>query len=191
MTIYTNDIPNSGESLGSTRVRIHDNFAQIFTVFNENHVDFNTIPGEGKHKFLQMPEQASAPTVATNEGGVYTKVGTNPAETNLFFRGENNGFEYQLTTVDQALNARFATITAATSGAAGTWGWTFLPGNMILNYGISNAGANPRTINFAKPYSSAADVFVIMTSSGSPQTITATTFDITVASLIRWYAIGK
>lgn len=60
---YTSNIPLSGESLGSTRDRINQNFQQIDTVLAVNHVPFNDA-GEGKHKFLQMPEQASAPTTA-------------------------------------------------------------------------------------------------------------------------------
>ncbi len=141
---YTANVPQSGQTLGFTRPIINSNFNRIFTVFQNNHVAFNE-SGEGKHKFLQMPEQSAAPTTLPDEGGLYTKVGTNPSETNLFFRAENSsggppgGYEYQLTKVISAQTALFAT-----NGAYGTppatftqtGGWTFLPGNLLLQYGF-------------------------------------------------------
>tara|TARA_R110000868_G_scaffold242990_1_gene498679 strand:- start:526 stop:1122 length:597 start_codon:yes stop_codon:yes gene_type:complete len=159
MTIYTDDIPNSGESLGSTRVRIHDNFAQIFAVFNQNHVNFNET-GEGKHKYLEMPELGTLippltpPVNPTNECVVYAEAGTDPVETNLFLKGENNGFVYVLTAVDQARSARFGTNLSIGGGSTTTNGWIFLSGNIVLNYGYTgNAfsnNTNPKL--FAKPY---------------------------------------
>lgn len=153
---YTRDIPITGDSLGGTRDRIRTNFQQIDTVLAVNHVAFNSL-GEGKHKFLQMPEQVSAPTTATNEGGFYTKVGTNPAETNLFYRGESNGFEYQLTKAISASTSSFSTISQTLSSANGFGGWTFLPGNLILQYGFFNPNTST-TVKFpisfnAIPYS--------------------------------------
>lgn len=189
MTIYTESIPNSGESLGSTRVRIHDNFSQIFTVFNQNHVDFNTIPGEGKHKFLQMPEQASAPSTATNEGGLFVEPGIDPVEANLIYRGENNGFEYALTVVDQARSAKFGTNNTIGGGSTTTHGWIFLSGNLVLNYGntgnAASAAVNPK--NFAKPYSSTP--YFVMATSGTPTAISTTGFTLSNAN-VNWIAIG-
>jgi len=136
---YTPDIPISGNSLGSTRDRIRVNFQETAAVLAINHIAFNTT-GKGKHKYLQMPEvTASAfgvPTTLANEGGVYVEVGTNPAESNLFFRGENNGFEYQLTNANQAQSATFGTFTNyAPPVLTQNGGWTFLPGGLLLQYG--------------------------------------------------------
>ena len=129
---YTPSVPNSGDSLGSTRVAINTNFQQIDAVNSINHEAFNTAD-KGKHKFLQMPEQSSAPTTAADEGGLYTKVATNPAETNLFFRGESDGKEYQLTRSDQANNLTFGDDTNYDVGPPSlNGGWTFLPGGLIL-----------------------------------------------------------
>lgn len=151
---YVTDIPVSGESLGSTRDRIRGNFQENAVVQAINHVAFNSI-GEGKHKFLQMPEQVSAPVTLSNEAAFYTKVGTNPAESNLFFRGENNGFEYQLTTADQTNIATFANNTAYATDNAG--GWTFLPGNLIMQYGTktNNPNGGDATITFPRPFKTA------------------------------------
>lgn len=134
---YSSSIPISGDTLGSTRDRIRGNFEEIAAVEDVNHVAFNTL-GKGKHKFLQMPEQVSAPVTLVNEAGFYSKMGTNPAQANLFFRGENNGAEYQLTRADQTNNATFGTDT----------GWTFLPGGLIFQYGTMTTTGNTTVVTF-------------------------------------------
>ena len=93
---YNNNVPQAGQTLGNTRQPINTNFALIDTVEAVNHVGFN-LTGAGKHKFLQMPDQASAPTTAANEGGLYVKAVTGSSE--LFYRKESNGTEIQLTGV--------------------------------------------------------------------------------------------
>lgn len=124
---YTDNIPQSGQTLGQTQANINTNFSIIRTVQKVNHEDFDNA-NEGKHKFLQMPEQGAGPTTAVNEAGFYSKPGTNPVETNLFFRAENSGFEYQLTKAVSASTASFGTST----------GWTFLPGGLLLQWGVAN-----------------------------------------------------
>ena len=158
MSSYTASIPNTGDSLGSTRVEIHDNFAQIYTVQGVNHVQYNSI-GAGKHKFLQMPEQTGTPPITLiDEIGVYAAQGTFPNEANLFVEGENSGFVYQMTRLDQALSSLFGTATQMPGySAASKYGWTFLPGGLILNYGnIANADAALTNIVYAKPFQAAA-----------------------------------
>lgn len=195
---YTADIPISGESLGSTRDRIRGNFQENAAVFAINHVAFNTL-GKGKHKFLQMPNQASAPATLANEAGFYSKVGTNPAESNLFFRGENNGFEYQLTRANQANIATFSTAT----------GWTYLPGGLIMQWG-KQAGSSANTIPvtfpimFTNPAYSVqviperaasnpgdSTLTVIVTGSVSPSGFTIG--NVGSHTMVNWYwiAIGK
>ena len=165
---YVSDIPVSGESLGSTRDRIRGNFQEIAAVEAINHIAFNAV-GKGKHKFLQMPEQAAAPAVLANEAGFYSKVGANPAETNLFFRGENNGFEYQLTRAIAASTARFGNNTAYQANHEG--GWSFLPGGLILQYGLrTNIGANSTaTVTFPVAFTTACfSVMISPVTSGNP-----------------------
>lgn len=134
---YTPDLPISGTTLGGTRDRIRGNFQEIAAVVDVNHVSFNTL-GKGKHKFLQMPNQVSAPVTLANESGFYAKQSLSPAESNLYFRGENNGTEYQLTKSDQINNATFATST----------GWTFLPGGLRLQYGTATTTGNTTVVVF-------------------------------------------
>ena len=147
---YTPNIPQTGQSLGSTRDPIRTNFQQIDAVNSINHESFDTA-NKGKHKFLQMPEQSTAPTTAADEGGLYTKVGVGPSETNLFFRGESDGKEYQLTKAIQADNAKFGTDTNYEEGPPSlNGGWTFLPGGLVLQWGLINTAASSSTfaVNF-------------------------------------------
>lgn len=140
---YSPQPPNSGGTLVGTRDTIRGNFEIIQNRFNDNHVDFND--GAGKHKFLQMPEQASAPTTAADEAGFYAKVGTNPAQANLFFRGESDGYEYQLT---KAIQAETATFGATDNG------WTMLPGGLLMQYGIVTNPGTSGTVTFPFAYPS-------------------------------------
>lgn len=80
------------DTLVSSRDQIRTNFELIQTQFEANHVN---IANDGKHKFLQMPEQATAPTTAANEGALYTKAVS--GATQLFWREEGNGQETQIT----------------------------------------------------------------------------------------------
>lgn len=146
---FTSNIPVTGDSLGGTRDRIRTNFQQIASVVTVNHVAFNSI-GEGKHKFLQMPEVtasgAGVPSTSVNEGGVYVDVGASPAQSNLFFRGESNGFSYQLTRAISASTATFANNTSYAANHRG--GWTFLPGGLLLQYGARSSPGTSGTITF-------------------------------------------
>lgn len=206
---YTQNIPISGDSLGGTRDRIRTNFQVIDTTLAVNHVAFGGAAGQGKHKFLQMPEQASAPTTAVNEGGFYTKEGTSPAETNLFFRAEDSGggggYEYQLTHVDNSLTASFSTDAGTDSS-----GWTFLPGGLLLQYGIRTMAAKgtETTITYPKPFATAVYSITIgnITAEGNSPgennqfvkegTVGLTTFQMVNSSSssarkVYWMAVGK
>ncbi len=196
---YTPDLPISGESLGSTRDRIRGNFQETAAVLAINHIAFNTV-GKGKHKFLQMPEQVSAPATLVNEAGFYAKQATNPAEANLFFRGEDSGGgggkEYQLTSADQTNNATFGTFTAYAANQNG--GWTFLPGGLVMQYGTVSTTS---TVTFPKAFKAATVPIVTLTPIGNsgngfgmdnPPTNTGFTANITNGfTSLGWIAIGE
>lgn len=162
---YTPDIPVTGESLGSTRDRIRANFQQIDEVEAINHVAFNEAD-KGKHKYMQMPEVtasgAGVPSTAVNEGGLYTNVGTNPAEVNLFFRSESDGKVYQLTRTDQTNEARFAVNTVYSAGPPSLkGGWSFLPGGLVLQWGTYDTAESNSSFPITFPIQFPSDVFNI------------------------------
>lgn len=135
---YAND-----DTLGNSKNQIRNNFQIIQDDFAVNHVAFGE-SGEGKHIFVQLPERDGTttpyPSTASNEGALYTKEGTNPAETNLYFRGESDGYEYQMTHAYSAQTGTFATSPN---------GWTFLPGGLILQWGSKTNPSTSGTIIFA------------------------------------------
>lgn len=172
---YTTDIPISGDTLGGTRDRIRTNFQLIESIQSINHVAYGAL-GQGKHKFLQMPEVtasgAGVPTTLANEGGLYVDVGLNPAESNLFFRGEANGFQYQLTRAISASTTKFGNITNALSGANGFGGWTFLPGGLILQFGNFNPNIST-TVVFPVAFTSIPFSIQLTISAGNNSTFRA------------------
>lgn len=203
---YTTDIPISGDTLGGTRDRVRTNFQLIDSINSINHVAYGSL-GQGKHKFLQMPEVtasgAGVPTTLANEGGLYVDVGANPAESNLFFRGESDGFQYQLTKVIQASNARFG-VNIVAYVADNNGGWTFLPGGLLLQYGRRTTPGSSGTITFPVPFPSGVAPFSIQISNERTSArscsinsagISATGFsyflDTGGSVAVNWIAIGK
>lgn len=139
MTFNTN-VPVSGDTLGGTRDIIRTNFQRIAAVDSVNHVPFNA-SGEGKHKFMQMPESGTgfdnndtSPTTAANEGALYAK--ESGSKTCLFWREESNGAEIQLT----------GSVTASTNGT------TLLPGGIILKWGTKSSPGTSGSVSFSPAF---------------------------------------
>lgn len=119
--------PNPGDRISDTQALILANFNSINIAFNLNHGDFGS-GIEGKHQFLQMPEQAFASvTTLANEGGLFAAQGVTSTVTELVFRRESDGVEL-----------------AFTEGTLATPGWTRLPSGLIIKFGLvtSNAATN-------------------------------------------------
>lgn len=148
---YSPNSPQTGDSLGSTRDVIRTNFQQIDVVNSVNHIAFNEA-NKGKHKFVQMPEQTSNPTTAADEGALFTKVGSDPAETDLYFRAEGDGNVYQMTRVNSSKLPTFAKNFNYEAPATTLGGWTFLPGGIILQYGTIAITGTTTTVNFPYTY---------------------------------------
>lgn len=85
----------TNDTLSASKNQIRNNFSLIRDRFQDNHTDIDS--GEGKHKYMQMPEQTSAPTTDANEGALYTKESTINNVTDLFYRRESDGSELQIT----------------------------------------------------------------------------------------------
>lgn len=148
---YTTGIPSPGQSLGNSRPQVQGNFDYISTSFAVNHVAFN-LAGVGKHKFLQMPEQGSAPVTAINEGGLYTK--ESGGITNLFWRLENNGAEVQMTNI---------------APLPGNNGYSFLPGGMLIQWAQTGTVNSGDLITFPIAFPNALNnIQVTQFNAGSP-----------------------
>ncbi len=134
-------LPNSGQSLGVTRAPINTNFSLIQSVFDVNHVGFNNV-GAGKHKFVVMPNQGSAPTTLAGEVALYTKQGSAGVGTSALYmiRDGNAGTEVQLST------------SAVGNAIAGNTGYTWLPGGLFLQWGQVAAPGSSGTVIFLTPF---------------------------------------
>lgn len=122
---FTTGIPASGQTLGSSRTQVLNNFANYNTVMSVNHVAPNS-SGEGKHKFVEMPAQASDPATIAGEISTYCKTSAASAQ-ELYLRRASNGTVIQMSVGDP--------VSAAT-------GSTFLPGGIIMKWGPIANGAN-------------------------------------------------
>lgn len=122
MTTYTSNIPASTDNPSDSQSLIKDNFTAIAEMVTQNHVEMSDTTNRGKHNFMQMPEQASAPAVAANEAGLYSQESSLTGNTELVFRRESNGTQIEFTGL-----------------SANTNGWTRLPSGILLKWGTGTA----------------------------------------------------
>lgn len=184
---YNSNVPNSTDRINTTQQPIKDNFVQIETSFEANHIDLNAGANTGKHKFVQMPEQGAAPATALNEGALYTKESSSSGtpQTELFFRRENNGTEIEV------------------SGAlAAAIGWTLLPSGILIKWGNATTdGAGNITVNMnasGQAFATAYIVTITPRSTGnfsySASVLGGTSISGSISGSnidFYWYAIGS
>lgn len=123
---FTPGIPASGQSLGSSRTQVLNNFAVLRSTLAANHIDVNNT-GAGKHNLSDYVVQATSPATATNEIALYSRsyqVGPAPLIPELFIQKEN-----QLAGAADIVMSRLDVppVRAFT-------GNTFLPGGIIMQW---------------------------------------------------------
>lgn len=116
---FTPAIPASGQTLGSSRVPIVNNFASLRNTISNgsgvpgvgqpNHADVNGI-GPGKHLFVQMPVQTPGAQnlPLANEGGMITQTVAGSSE--LFYVRDAINTYIQMTGKSNAGNPGYTTI---------------------------------------------------------------------------------
>lgn len=91
---YNADIPQANDDPSQSQGQILSNFQTLNTFLSVNHVPLND-GDQGKHKFIEFPEQSSDPATAPDEATLYAKEydvdGMGTLVSTLFFRNENNG----------------------------------------------------------------------------------------------------
>lgn len=168
---FNQDIPQASDDPSQSQSQFLANFQALSTYLNVNHVELND-GDEGKHTFVQMPEQSSGPSTAANEGAIYTKESSLTSATELFFRRESNGSELPISAYLGSSN-----------------GWAYLPSGLLLKWGTGNG-----TGSFSKSYptSAAIPVFTavyfaqvnIVDSSSTPDTfVTLKSYNTTAISV--------
>lgn len=126
---YNENIPQATDNPSQSQAELLANFQEISTAFNLNHGNFNA-GDQGKHSFLQMPEQTSSPATAANEAAVFSQQSSLTGNTELVFRRESNGDEIEFTGL-----------------LGGNDGWTRLPSGILLKWG-SGSGSGITSVNF-------------------------------------------
>lgn len=165
MPVYQPNIPTGTVKLLQDYLNLQGNFQQLNIAYGVNHVPFSDTSGvppggiSGVHKFVQMPVQ-TVPTIQGGQGAIYTNTA---GQSQLFYTSDSlpsNNLEYQLTRAIDASHSLFSTFVNNYNavGTAYTGGWTFLPGGLLLQYGLYNAGvgglAGAGTIMFPVSFTS-------------------------------------
>ena len=118
---YNSSIPQANDDPSQSQGQILSNFQALNTSNSVNHVAFNDAD-QGKHKFLQMPEQASDPATAANEAGLYAKEydvdGLGTLVSTLFFRNESSG----------------AVTTFGGPSSLAIPGYSYIPGGLLVQW---------------------------------------------------------
>lgn len=89
---FTPNIPANGQTLGSSRLQVLNNFSSLRTTISNaslpNHIDVN-LTGAGKHIFVELPVQTPSPAnqPAASEGGLITQTASGSSE--LFYARDN------------------------------------------------------------------------------------------------------
>lgn len=127
---FTPNIPATGQSLGSSRTQVLNNFTNYFNTVSQDHVAPNAT-GQGKHNKSTYPDQASDPVTIVNEIAAYGKSISGVSQ--LFLRPESAGNTIQMTRLD-------------TGALSANSGYSFLPGGVIIQWGIVVATSGAGTL---------------------------------------------
>ncbi len=126
------DVPQSGQTLGQTRVPFRTNFTVISDAFQVDHVAYNAA-GQGKHKWVTFPVQTQATAQAAliyPDIGLYSALYAPTGINELFFRNSGN------TPSDTPITA---------SEFSDSAGWAFMPCGLIIKWGFATANASAST----------------------------------------------
>lgn len=172
---FTPNIPTATQSLGQTQQPIQDNFNVINTTLSVNHVAMNS-SGAGKHKYVQMPQQGSAPGANANEGVFYTK--SAPTGTELFYRRASNAATQP--NVEVQMTGQF-------NGALNN-GYVFLPGKFIMQWGfVSITATGSGTVTLPVTIAGLWNVQCTPVFNSLPNGGTTVQFKITSSTTFQYY----
>lgn len=142
MTDYDPLIPAANNILSQSQVDIQNNFLELNTIFDVDHLTWNSDPSgnRGFHRQITMPDPlAVAPTPIVDQGILYPFADTNDtsARTQLYFKNQSNTIQ---------ITNRFK--------SASTDGYLMIPGNIsspaiIIMWGfVSSPGSGNHDVDF-------------------------------------------
>lgn len=145
---YFPAIPAANDDPSVSQGQIQTNFSTLNSAINLNHVDLGTgVNQAGKHKFVEMPNQAAVPATLATEGTIYTKAVSGVSQE--FYTPDATANEYQMT---RTITTKFTLLGTNTNYQVGPpslfGGWSFLPGGMLFQYGFLANPVNGNVITF-------------------------------------------
>lgn len=207
---FDNSIPFGTNNPSADQPKMLQNNQSDLSIWATDHFGYN-VNGSGYHQQVRMgnrtvtPLAPNPPTVITGFGGLYcdnTASTTTLNETGLWYTPDGTGDIYPLTRTIHGSYSLFSAFVNNynTVGANFTGGWTFVAGELLLQYGatglVSTAGI---TVPFPVPFKAAPYSVVITpeivggTRTATVTAITSTGFTASASSNltnIRWLAIG-
>jgi len=129
------NIPQPGDLISVSQNDILQNFQALDTSWSVNHVDFNAV-NDGKHKFVEMPNQGSDPSGAATQFTLFSKLAAGNSE--LHYKRDASGSSYQLTSGNPSPVAS---------------GYTFLPGGLLMQWRFVASPTDQQIITFPTAFS--------------------------------------
>ena len=148
---YLPGIPSAGDIQSVSQGQFQTNFQQLENVFDNDHYawDYATVALRGFHLQVTLPQAAADPTTAASQVALYSKSdGTNPQ---LFYRRQSAGTAIQMT--------------SNTDPSASGNGYSFLPGRILIQWGLAGISGSTNPVTFSTAFS------------GTPWSIVATPYN--------------
>lgn len=142
---YNNNIPQPGDQISQSQVQILQNFADLQTLIDVNHVDFASAD-QGKHKWVTLTQQSAIPPTGSAFGatelGLYNAVNSITTKNELYIKKIN-----QVTTVQIPATASILSTTSIPTWTSS--GWTYLPSGILCKWGtVTPGGAGSSSFSF-------------------------------------------
>lgn len=159
-------IPQASDFIDDSQGDLLNNNIAINGIFARNHVPMIDVTnGQGRHTFVEMTNSSGIPAPAGSlqdkSGTLYTKRASSVSD--LFYSNDNSTNQYQLSNVVKTSdNNRFpyfgtnTSLTAVPVSGKGNGGWTFLPGGLVMQYGLvvlAEFTSNTCAVVFPIPFS--------------------------------------
>jgi hypothetical protein len=124
---YTQNIPFASDAPANDQPIMEQNTNSTFGIINVDHVGFNLANG-GYHTDIHMVPQLTDPPQILNIGQLYTKIVT--------FNGKTDAALFYRSGTTLSSSNSITQITAPKGTDASENGYAFLPGGIILQWGI-------------------------------------------------------
>lgn len=214
---YKRDVPAANHNPSVDQPQMKTNTNSTESLIGEDHYTF-AVDNGGFHKQIRLPDLADivdlAPRVA-NSGTLWTQKAISTGvtkESNLFYVPDLTSDSYQLTRTITGSKPLFALNTQDYNGVGTKFkgGWTFLPGGLLLQWGLfDDAAALPSSKSVTFPVGYSSTVFNVQVTLVGPNSSLSDTQTIAVVGVsstgftvrvknsttdytgFYWQAIGK